>query len=387
MPATSHSSPAVITTRDSSIEPARALGRAAVGFDLLLEAIDQAGEIVGVHRLMVRASSALGKSDAAAGRRSQPSQHWRAGRSVSVAPAAPSMIPRNPSRPSPLRQRLRRAGRRRAQRRGGAGGSGGLLRQLQVLQHERRGEARLVVVVGRARSAPGRAPGNRWSATSTAPRRSRPRRTAPDATGRASRPARTPRTRRSCVMPRIMLLQILAAWPAPASPQCTTRLPIASRIGLAALEGVLAARRTMKVSVAASAPPTPPDTGASSDGMPRRLGERVRLPRAESTSMVEESMNSVPCAAAPSTPPSQTRERRPCRPAASSRRPRRRRRIRGRVRRRRRRARAAASIVGRDEVEAVTSWPALTRLPAMGSAHVAEPDEADPRHASLRSLL
>ena len=66
------------------------------------------------------------------------------------------------------------------------------------------------------------------------------------------------------LMPRIMLLQILAACPAPASPQWTTRLPIASRIGLA-LAKASWLPPAMKVSVAAFAPPTPPDTGASSD--------------------------------------------------------------------------------------------------------------------------
>ena len=68
------------------------------------------------------------------------------------------------------------------------------------------------------------------------------------------------------LMPSIMLLQILAAWPAPASPQCTTRLPMHSRIGLALSKADLAPP-VMKVSVAASAPATPPDTGASSESI------------------------------------------------------------------------------------------------------------------------
>src|SRR6202048_3251232 len=65
-------------------------------------------------------------------------------------------------------------------------------------------------------------------------------------------------------MPRIMLLQIFAACPAPASPQCTTFLPIASRIGFAAAKAS-AAPPAMKVNGAALAPPVPPDTGASSE--------------------------------------------------------------------------------------------------------------------------
>ena len=36
-----------------------------------------------------------------------------------------------------------------------------------------------------------------------------------------------------------MLLQIFAAWPLPAPPACTMVLPMASRIGLRALEGVV----------------------------------------------------------------------------------------------------------------------------------------------------
>ena len=52
----------------------------------------------------------------------------------------------------------------------------------------------------------------------------------------------------------------------------------------------------MKVSVAAFAPPTPPDTGASSVAMPRPAASACAL-RALATSMVEQSMNSVPCRA------------------------------------------------------------------------------------------
>ena len=59
----------------------------------------------------------------------------------------------------------------------------------------------------------------------------------------------------------------------------------------------------MKVSVPAAAPPVPPDTGASSDIIPAAAAA-VCACRALSTSMVEQSMNSVPGGAAASRPPS-----------------------------------------------------------------------------------
>jgi hypothetical protein len=52
----------------------------------------------------------------------------------------------------------------------------------------------------------------------------------------------------------------------------------------------------MKVSVAALAPPTPADTGASRVAMPRAAASAWAW-RALATSMVEQSMNSVPCRA------------------------------------------------------------------------------------------
>ena len=128
----------------------------------------------------------------------------------------------------------------------------------------------------RARSAPGPAPGNRTSATSTAPTRSRRRRTAPDATGRAFRPAQRPRRPPIMEMPRIMLLQILAACPAPAPPQCTIFLPIFSSTGFAAANA-LSSPPHMKVSVAPLAPPVPPDTGASTESDAVLGGQRMRL--------------------------------------------------------------------------------------------------------------
>ncbi len=60
-----------------------------------------------------------------------------------------------------------------------------------------------------------------------------------------------------------MLLQIFAACPAPGPPQCTAFLPMAPRSGSAAANSA-SPPPAMKVSVAASAPTTPPETGASS---------------------------------------------------------------------------------------------------------------------------
>ena len=57
----------------------------------------------------------------------------------------------------------------------------------------------------------------------------------------------------------------------------------------------------MKVSVAASAPVTPPDTGASSMAKPRSAAAACTA-RALSTSMVELSISTVPWSAAAMTP-------------------------------------------------------------------------------------
>ena len=64
------------------------------------------------------------------------------------------------------------------------------------------------------------------------------------------------------VAPSSMLLQILAAWPAPASPAWITALPIWSRKALARSKPS-SLPPTMKVSVPPSAAAIPPDTGAS----------------------------------------------------------------------------------------------------------------------------
>lgn len=59
-----------------------------------------------------------------------------------------------------------------------------------------------------------------------------------------------------------MLLQIFAAWPAPAPPQCTAFLPITESSG-SARANAASSPPAMKVRVPASAPTTPPETGAS----------------------------------------------------------------------------------------------------------------------------
>ena len=67
----------------------------------------------------------------------------------------------------------------------------------------------------------------------------------------------------SVMMPATMLLQILTTWPKPAPPQCTMFLPMPCSRG-SAFWNVALSPPHMKVSVAASAPATPPETGASS---------------------------------------------------------------------------------------------------------------------------
>ncbi len=97
-------------------------------------------------------------------------------------------------------------------------------------------------------------------------------------------------------IPRIMLLQILAACPAPASPQCTLLRPIRARTGSARAKAS-ALPPAMKVRVAAVAPPTPPETGASRPARPRAAALSWAA-RALATSMVEQSISRAPGAAA-----------------------------------------------------------------------------------------
>lgn len=111
-----------------------------------------------------------------------------------------------------------------------------------------------------------------------------------------------------------MLLQIFAACPAPAAPQCTAFLPMAESRGCAAANSA-APPPAMKVRLAACAPTTPPETGASRDRWPAATAASCAA-RASATSMVEQSTNRVPGRAAASSPSSRYRAR-TCLPAGS----------------------------------------------------------------------
>ncbi len=65
------------------------------------------------------------------------------------------------------------------------------------------------------------------------------------------------------LMPEDHIVAIFAAWPAPIPPQYTIRLPIVCKIGSARVKAS-EVPPTMNVNVPATAPPTPPETGASS---------------------------------------------------------------------------------------------------------------------------
>src|SRR6187401_3025687 len=67
--------------------------------------------------------------------------------------------------------------------------------------------------------------------------------------------------------PKIMLLQIFAACPALASPQCTILPAIGCSTGSASAKASCDPP-AIKVSVPAAAPAVPPDTGASTDSNP-----------------------------------------------------------------------------------------------------------------------
>ena len=82
------------------------------------------------------------------------------------------------------------------------------------------------------------------------------------------------------VAPRIMLLQIFAAWPAPSSPAWITALAIGSRNGRAR-SNCSSVPPTMKARVPAAAAAMPPETGASTKAKPfasspRRHRARLR---------------------------------------------------------------------------------------------------------------
>ena len=69
------------------------------------------------------------------------------------------------------------------------------------------------------------------------------------------------------VAPKIMLLHILAAWPAPAFPQCTALLPMISNSGRANRNASFVPP-AMNVNLPPVAPATPPETGASTNFNP-----------------------------------------------------------------------------------------------------------------------
>src|SRR5882724_4190946 len=147
-------------------------------------------------------------------------------------------------------------------------------------------------------------------------------------------------------MPRIRLLQIFAACPLPGPPAWITALPIFSRMGRAAAKAV-PLPPTMKVSVAASAPATPPDTGASSISNPAAAAAawtaRPMMPsRPRYTSRTCSPAGSiVMTAAAPAT--SAPRSAAAIAPAAT-----------------------AFATAGAWVSNAHTSWPAATRLRTIG---------------------
>ena len=58
-------------------------------------------------------------------------------------------------------------------------------------------------------------------------------------------------------------LATLVVWPSPLPPTSVTFLPIFSNSGFTRVEGALRRRRTMMVRLAALAPTSPPETGAS----------------------------------------------------------------------------------------------------------------------------
>src|SRR6056297_2124858 len=96
----------------------------------------------------------------------------------------------------------------------------------------------------------------------------------------------------SIVAPRIMLLQIFAAWPLPGGPQWTALAPMIPNSG-SALAKASSLPPAMKVSVPASAPPTPPETGASTGRSPAAMASAATA-RALSTSTVEQSTKAAP---------------------------------------------------------------------------------------------
>ena len=124
----------------------------------------------------------------------------------------------------------------------------------------------------------------------------------------ASTPASTPRRFPSCMAsatasmlaPSTKLLHSFAAQPAPGPPTCTMLRPIAPSSGFAAAKAG-AEPPTLNVCVPASAPPTPPLTGASTNARPRAAAEPP-TDAATPGLIVEQSSSSVPGRAPPKIP-------------------------------------------------------------------------------------
>src|SRR3954468_2166726 len=134
-----------------------------------------------------------------------------------------------------------------------------------------------------------------------------------------SRPSRSESTAASQVTPRmtphIMLFTILAAWPLPASPACTT-LPPSTSSRERTWSRSSAAPPTMIVSVPAAAPDTPPDTGASRKRAPALVTVSCSS-RATSMSIVDSSTTRVPGLMFASTPSGAVSTSRTCSPLGS----------------------------------------------------------------------
>src|SRR5918999_145668 len=174
------------------------------------------------------------------------------------------------------------------------------------------------------------------------------------------------------VTPAMRLLQSFAAWPAPAGPTCTTRVPSASRSGRCLLN-VPRLPPTMIVSEAAPAPVGPPLTGASRDPIPARPSSSASV-RASDGGPVDMSMTAKPRGArerspeGPSTTSSTTAgegSERNATVAASA-----------------ASAGVAATVAPRRSARAgststpITSCPAASRLRAIGSPIVPRPMKA-----------
>ena len=181
--------------------------------------------------------------------------------------------------------------------------------------------------------------------------------------------------------PSTMLLQILAAWPAPASPAWITALAMGDSACSTRLKHALLAADHEGKRCRPPPPAMPPDTGASAKAKPE-ASAWAPTSRALSTSMVEQSISRAPGRASGSTLSANTW--RTCWPAGSM------------------VMTTSASLTASAALSAVVqpAWRARSSAKAAevegmdimagpgligghAGAHVAEPDEGDTRHASL----